>query len=72
MKILSGGTILKGTLRKFFFVLFVFWVAFLPFSVPLYFSNPNLAIGLVFVITPFGALIVTLVSSIQARWDKEN
>jgi protein-S-isoprenylcysteine O-methyltransferase Ste14 len=67
----TGGAQLKGTMRKYFFVLGVLWLGVVPLSVPVYFSSPNLAIGMVFIIAPFGALIVTLVACIQMRFCKD-
>jgi hypothetical protein len=71
MMFATGGSTLKSLLKRYFFVLGLLWLGFVPLCVPVYFSSPDLAIGIVFVIAPFGALIITLVAIVEKKIRKD-
>ena len=55
-------------LKGYLVVLGVLWLGIVPLCVPLYFSSPMLALGVIFVVVPFGALIVTLVAFLDRKF----
>jgi hypothetical protein len=59
---------LPSILRGYLFALGVLWLGVVPLCVPLYFSSPMLALGLIFVVAPFGALIITLVAFLDRKF----